>query len=175
MTARVASGRTPVTGPVAAVDPDVCAGSTARGRVPLVALLGRSETAFVAEFDRRIAGSEFCSLSLAHSRNVLRHLGDGPRRASQLVEVADISKQALSQQVAHLERGGYLTVAADPTDQRARILTLTPKGERAQVLVRRLFNEIEADWSAELGIADVEALRDVLTRLLDHHPSRGAC
>jgi DNA-binding MarR family transcriptional regulator len=143
--------------------------------LPLVSLLRRAEDAFIAEFDHRVAASEFCALSLAHSRNVLRHLGDGPLRASQVVERCGISKQAVSQQIAHLERNGYLTVAVDPTDQRARILTLTEKGVRAQCLVRRLFADIERDWAERIGADDAAALRRALGAVLSEEPADHRC
>lgn len=142
---------------------------------PLVGLLRRAEDRFVAEFDARMARSEFCSLSLAHSRNVLRHLGAGPRRASQLVGACEVSKQAVSQQIAHLERAGYLTSSADPADARARIITLTPRGQAAQQLVHRLFAEIEAEWSAQLGEAQATALRSALTELTTGQPHASTC
>ena len=152
--------------PVGDPSPDPSPAPATGDRVPLVALLRRAEDSFVTEFDRRVGESEFCALSLAHSRNVLRHLGAGPLRASQVVEACGVSKQAVSQQIAHLERNGYLAVAPDPSDQRARILSLTPKGVRAQCLVVRLFREIEDDWAEEIGHADAEAVRRGLTTLL---------
>ncbi len=133
---------------------------------PLVALFAAGERVFAAEFDRRMRETEFCALSLAHSRNILRHLGSGPRRASQLVQASDVSKQALSQQIAHLERNGYISVEPDPTDHRARILSLTDKGVSAQRLVKRLFAEIEADWAELVGESELDSVRTVLTRLI---------
>ena len=152
-----------------------CDGAPAEVRVPLVALLGRLEAAFIQEFDRRLRSSEFRALSLAHSRNVLRHLGGGPRRASQLVAACDVSKQAISQQIVVLEREGYLSVAPDPTDSRARVLSLTPKGERAQRLVRDLFVEIERDWAATLGGEDFETVRRLLSVMVEARPRSGSC
>lgn len=130
--------------------------------LPLVALLGGAHDAFVLEFERRLAAAGLPGVTLAHSRTVLRHLTTGPARASQLVEPCGMSKQAVSQQIGQLERGGYIAVRPDPADQRARLLTLTPAGEEAQRTVRRLFAEIEADWVADLGADDVAALRRVL-------------
>jgi len=145
-------------------DPGVTSGT----RTPLVALMRRLEGAYVAEFDRRLLDSEFCALSLAHSRNVLRHLGDGPRRASQLVELAGVSKQAISQQLTHLEHNGYVRIEPDATDQRARLVAVTEKGERAQRLVRRTFVEIEHDWAGVLGSEEqMVRLRTDLALLLD--------
>lgn len=134
-------------------------------RVPLVALAGRTENAFTAEFDRRIAHSQF-DLSLAHSRNVLRHLGAEPRRASQIAGLCGVSKQAVSQQINHLEQHGYIDSVPDPGDQRARLLSLTDKGREAQRLVKRLFVEIERDWADQLGIERFDQLRALLADLL---------
>lgn len=162
--------------PAGAVAPDGAVGCVDESELqPLVGLLRRAEDRFVAEFDARMAQSEFCSLSLAHSRNVLRHLGAGPRRASQLVGACEVSKQAVSQQIAHLERAGYLTSSADPADARARIITLTPRGQAAQQLVHRLFAEIEAEWSTQLGEAPMAGLRAALTDLTSAQPGSSAC
>lgn len=136
---------------------------------PLVALLGGLEAVFVREFDRRLKTTDMCALSLAHSRNVLRYL-DGPEhetvRASQLVARSGVSKQALSQQIAHLERNGYLVTGPDPKDHRARIVTATDRGREAQRLVKRLFAEIEQDWATIVGTEEMSALRGTLVALL---------
>lgn len=135
-------------------------------RIPLPALLGETVARFASEFDRRLAGSEFPDLSLAHSRNVLRHLGAGPRRASSLVAASGVTKQALSQQIAHLDANGFLSAEPDPSDHRARLLTLTDKGVRAQALVWRYFIEIEESWGETLGCDEMASLRRVLTALV---------
>lgn len=139
----------------------------APARLPLVALLSRLESAFVAEFDRRLSASEFGSLSMAHARNVLRHLADGPLRHGRLGELAGVSKQAISQQVAHLERAGLVAVTCDPVDQRGRVVALTERGLRAQCLVTRTFAEIEQDWDALLGPDEVPTARRCLAELLE--------
>ena len=135
------------------------------GDAPLVALLGRAEAAYAAEFDRRLRSSPFCALSLAHSRNVLQYLTEGPRRASQIVSQCDVTKQAVSQQITHLERQGYLITVTDPTDRRARLLRLTDHGIAAQKFVSRLFEQIDAEWETRLGGTAYAALRASLTDL----------
>lgn len=145
------------------------------GPQPLVRLLNRAEAAFVTEFERRVGESPFCTLSLAHSRNVLRHLAAGPLRTSRLVELSDVSKQAISQQIVHLEREGYLTVEPDPTDARAHVLGLTAKGQEAQRLVVTTFRQIEEDWAVRLGTDDLEHVRRVLDTLVRAYPRTTPC
>lgn len=136
-----------------------------RENMPLVALLGQAHDAFADEVDARLRASEFDGLSLAHSRNVLRHLLAGPRRASQLVTVCDVSKQAISQQLASLQRHGYVEVIPDPHDQRARLAGLTKRGRAAQALVAAALREVEEDWRAALGAETVDQLRAMLLRV----------
>lgn len=149
-----------------------CADDTAGARVPLPRLLAEAEAAFAAEFDQRMRLGEFATLSLAHSRNVLRHLGDGPRRARDIVGDCGVSKQALSQQIAHLAHDGYVRIEPDPADARARLVTLTPKGARAQQIIRGLFVDIENDWAAEFGADDLTTVRRVLVALLNRGRTR---
>lgn len=137
-------------------------------KAPLVALVAGVEAAFEAEFNRRMHASDMCALSLAHSRNVLRHLADGPKRASQLVELTGITKQALSQQIAYLADNEYVAVEPDPSDQRARTVALTDKGVEAQVRVKRYFVEIERDWARAVGPDNLATAREVLAALLVH-------
>src|SRR5699024_1513690 len=105
-------------------------------------------------------------------RSSRRHLADGPRRASHLVSQCGVTKQAVSQQIAHLERTGYVEVHPDESDQRARLVALTAKGACAQELVRRLFTEVEDTWVERVGEADAAALRRALGALID---DEGVC
>jgi len=144
---------------------DICNGPD--GNRPLSVLLSRAEALFLAEFDRRLADSDFADISLAHSANVLRFLNGGPQRASQFVGACGVSKQAVSQQIAQLEKRGYIHSEPDPQDQRARILSLSERGEAAQVFVRQIFGEVEESWGQQLGARDASSLRRILERLAD--------
>ena len=97
--------------------PSPLAGSCpGEGQAPLVNLLARAQASFVADFETRLRDSEIEGLSLAHSANVLRHLSEGPRRAREIVDRCGVTKQAVSQQIAHLERNGYVAVEPDAQD-----------------------------------------------------------
>lgn len=135
------------------------------GRMPLPALLTMAASRFGAEFDRRLHELGCETLSVSAARTVLRHLGAQPRRASTMVDDCGVSKQALSQQIAQLESSGLIKVESDPSDARARLLSLTPAGLEAQRSVLRLFDQIEGEWIAALGNTDIEGARRVLTAL----------
>lgn len=133
--------------------------------VPVAALLGAAREAFGAEFDARIKASEMNVLSLAHAHNVLRHLGNGPMRASAIVNRCGVTKQAVSQQIAHLQRNGFVRALPDPDDQRARLIELTDCGIAAQAVVKQLFADIERDWTTRIGQEHMATLREALAIL----------
>lgn len=145
--------------------PATIAGPATPERPPLVALLGHAHDAFAAEFDALLADTEFADVSLAHFRNVLRHLEAGPLRSSQIVGRCGVTKQAVSQQLAHLHTRGYVSLTPDPLDGRARLVALTEKGCRARARVHSLFAEIEGRWARVLGDDDVALRRALLTIL----------
>lgn len=134
------------------------------GDRPLVSLLAAARDAFAADFDERMKRSEFFNLSMAHATNVLRHL-EGPQQASRIVSVCGVSKQAVSQQISHLERNGYLTVSPHPTDHRVRVLHPTDRGRRAKAFAEQTLAEIETEWVASLGPADGPQVRRILMAL----------
>ncbi|MBW8824142.1 MAG: MarR family transcriptional regulator [Xanthomonadales bacterium] len=139
--------------------------------VPVAALLGAAKEAFGAEFDARIKASAMSTLSLAHAHNVLRHLGNGPLRASAIVGQCGVTKQAVSQQIAHLQRNGYVRTLPDPDDQRARLIELTECGHAAQLLVKQLFADIEREWTERIGKQQMATLREALAVIgADHMP-----
>jgi DNA-binding MarR family transcriptional regulator len=131
-------------------------------RLPLQELLARLYRAFTLEFEQGMAAAGHPELSLALGTNVLRFLdGDGTRLGA-LAELAGVSKQAISQQVAFLEARGYLTITPDPDDSRAKRVGLTKRGWESQEVARPLFATIERRWAQRLGKVELEQLRTSL-------------
>lgn len=141
--------------------------STFRFPFPLSTLLGRVQAIYTAEFDRRLAEAGMADLSLSLGTNVMRHLhGDQGIRLGSLVEMAGVSKQAISQQVAHLQARGYVLVETDPDDGRAKQVRLTDKGARSQQVSRPIFAALEKEWQQRFGATEIRDLRAVLERIL---------
>ncbi|TDD54414.1 MarR family transcriptional regulator [Saccharopolyspora elongata] len=94
--------------------------------------------------------------SPAQGVNVLRNLGEEPRSVGRLASMTGVSKQAISRQVAGLERAGYVRTEPDPADGRGRLVHLTDRGreerEVAQERVARLRERLER----ELGPDETE-------------------
>ena len=141
---------------------------------PLSTLLGRVQSLFTVEFDRRLAGAGFPDLSLALGNNVLRHLSvEEGLRVGALAELAGVTKQAISQQLAYLEHHGYVQLEVDPTDSRAKRARLTSRGGDSQKAARELFADVERDWRRRFGEEQLRTLRSCLEAILLAHGDTG--
>jgi DNA-binding MarR family transcriptional regulator len=81
-------------------------------------------------------------------------------RLTDLAERSGLTKQAVGEAVAELERKGYLERVPDPEDGRAKIIKLSERGVEAALTGQRLFAEIEAEWAERYGedrVADLRA------------------
>lgn len=135
-------------------------------RLPLSALLSQLLVAFTAEFEHELAVAGHQELSLALGSNVLRFLdGDEGLRVIQIAELAGVTRQAISQQVTHLEAIGQVETVVDPEDRRAKLVRLTPTGAATRDLCRPLFGEIERRWEQRHGDDVVKALRASLEQV----------
>ncbi len=87
-------------------------------------------------------------------------------RATELAAHARITKQSMGYLVDYLEARGYIERAPDPTDGRAKVVRLTPRGWAAIRTVRDAVREVESDWAVRIGVARVEQLRTILRDLV---------
>lgn len=93
-------------------------------------------------------------------------LAAGGLHASDLADRLNVSRQAVAQGIAALERHGYVTRVADPVDARARIIELTPRGRQALRVMRSNAVALEKRWEQLLGPERLGELRDSLQALL---------
>ena len=77
-----------------------------------------------------------------------------------------VSRQAVAQGIASLERHGYVTRVTDPVDARARIIELTPRGRQALRVIRSNALDLEKRWEVVLGSQRLRELRESLQMLL---------
>ena len=146
-------------------------------RLPLSALLSQVLSEFTTEFEQGIAAAGYPELSLSLGSNVMRFLSEDGLRIGIIAERAAVSKQAISQQITYLERHGYVAVEADPEDNRAKVVRLTPLGAETRDVCRPLFATIERQWQRRFSADTVRDLRDALEAMasqlddrLPHYP-----
>jgi DNA-binding MarR family transcriptional regulator len=93
-------------------------------------------------------------------------LAAGGLHASDLADQLGVSRQAVAQGVAALERHGYITRVPDPADARAQIIELTPRGRQVLRVMRSNAIDVERRWEHVLGPQRLGQLRETLGLLL---------
>ena len=96
---------------------------------------------------------------------VFQYLDDTGTTVSLLAERARMTKQAMAEQVRHLETHGYVRRVPDPTDGRAKLVLPTDLGNQVIEVAQSLAPEIEQRISALLGAERTSALRADLETL----------
>ena len=92
-------------------------------------------------------------------------IGPSGTRLSDLAAQAQVTKATAGFLVDQLERSGLVTRVPDPDDGRARLVTITDKGENAVRLAAEEVVAVEAEWTAHLGMRRMRQLRQTLTQL----------
>jgi len=135
-------------------------------RRTLGGLLRRVEEAARARVYERLGEAGFPDIRPAHS-SLLRNITEDGLRISELAERAQMTKQSMGYLADSLETAGYVTLASDPTDGRAKRVRLTPKGWAASDALVRLSVETEAEFAGLIGRAEMAQLRRLLEQLAD--------
>jgi DNA-binding MarR family transcriptional regulator len=102
---------------------------------------------------------------------VLRTLGAAPTTVSGLAEQLEISKQGAGQIVDDMERRGLIERKPDPTDGRARLLHLSPRGKETLAAARRFHQTYERRLRKAHGDAAIDAVRAVLGSMVGEERS----
>jgi hypothetical protein len=152
-------------------------------RLPLATLLSQTLVALTIEFDNEVERLlPHCTtnhgvsgpaipgalhrpwlVSLAMWANCLRFVGEQGIRVGELEQLARTPTN-----LNGMERWGYLTIAPDPADRRAKprksdwVIRTTPAGRMAQEVCLPLFAVVEDRWAARFGVAPVDRLRKSL-------------
>lgn len=133
--------------------------STHGQEVPLAFLIGAAFDASVRALHQRLPRMGYPDVRPAHCTNVFRLIDPDGTRPTVLAERAGVSPQAMGEFIDYLQQRGYLVRKPDPSDGRARLVQLTPKGDAAAAAARQAFADIDAQWTALLPPADEAALR----------------
>jgi DNA-binding MarR family transcriptional regulator len=96
---------------------------------------------------------------------VFEMLDPAGSRVADLARRARMSRQAMGELVDDLERLGYVERRPDPSDRRAKLVVLTPKGEAAMATGIAAVLALEARWAARLGDDMARLLREALVSL----------
>ncbi|HEX2214967.1 MAG TPA: MarR family transcriptional regulator [Mycobacterium sp.] len=108
-------------------------------------------------------------ITLAQSRLMqrldLRNVNSDGMRLTDLAEQARVTKQTAGALIDQLERSGYVMRTTDPTDARAKLVTLSDKGMAGCRVAGAEIAKLEDEWRAQLGAQRFEQLREALVAL----------
>jgi DNA-binding MarR family transcriptional regulator len=134
--------------------------------VPVAMLAARLQRASETDFFARLIESGHPELRMRHLL-VLQALESGGVRPGTLAAALGVSQQSASELVEELERRGYVGRGADPADRRARLVTLTAKGEDAVGEGYSILTTMEEEYAAHIGSANYLAARNAMIRLIE--------
>lgn len=112
-----------------------------------------------------VAAAGHPGLRPAHSP-VLRHLPARGGRVADIARSTGLAKQSVSYVVDDLVGLGYLRVAPDPEDGRAKRVQFTARGQKLLAALMEASREAEAELAQRLGVARVQQLRQILESAL---------
>jgi DNA-binding MarR family transcriptional regulator len=105
-------------------------------------------------------------IKASHSA-VFGQMGADGLRLSDLARGANMSPQAMGELVDELEGLGYLVRRPDPTDRRAKLITLTEAGRQCVAAGIDTIGDIERRITDALGARGHRELRRMLLKLLE--------
>jgi DNA-binding MarR family transcriptional regulator len=118
------------------------------------------------ELHRRIAERGHPHVRAPHG-DVFGFLDDAGTQVTELARRAQITRQSMTELVAHLERHGYVERVPDPADRRASLVRATARGREVYAIAREAVADIEREWTGKLGTAKMRRLRALLEELND--------
>lgn len=92
-------------------------------------------------------------------------IGPDGTRLTELAAAAQVTKQTAGFLVDQLEKAGYVERVPDPSDARARLVRLAPRGLEVVEVARGVEAEIRAAWEAHVGVSAYAELEATMARL----------
>jgi DNA-binding MarR family transcriptional regulator len=133
--------------------------------LPLIGLLAEVKDAISDELYTRLHEMGHGGIRPAHGCVFGFIDRGGGVRLTALADRSGLTKQAVGEAVADLERLGYVERVPDPSDGRAKIIRLTERGGQAAAAAEEIFADIERRFAAEVGDDRFEEFRDTLRRI----------
>jgi DNA-binding MarR family transcriptional regulator len=133
---------------------------------PLLRLLGLATRQLAADLNDKLIAAGVTDHRDSWN-NVMPHIPASGIRLTELAARAGMTKQAMAELVAEIERRGYIQRTTDPADRRAKIIEFTAKGWATVRVALSALGELEAETVDRLGEFSVGQLRGLLLEILD--------
>lgn len=133
-------------------------------RCNTVAMLGQAYSLLGFRIVDGVVGSGH-PIKPSHSA-VFAQIERNGSRLTRLAAGANITPQSMGVIVDELEEPGYVERRPDPSDRRAKLITLTVRGHEAVAAGEATVTGLEEDLVAILGEPGAQQLRRLLSRIL---------
>ncbi|HVC06103.1 MAG TPA: MarR family transcriptional regulator [Solirubrobacterales bacterium] len=133
-------------------------------QIPISGLLDITLEALLVEFGAELEAAGYGDIRPTHGC-VFRFVREDGMRLTELATLAGMTKQSVGEVVDDLSERGYVERIPDPDDRRAKLISLTEKGEVAQRIGYGLFAEIEARWAERYGADRLALMRELLEEI----------
>lgn len=128
-------------------------------------MLRSAWTELIDEVFEKLHAAGFTDLRPAH-RSILRELLVSNLRPSELAARLGLSKQAANDLVREFEAKGYVTLAPDPEDGRAKRIVATERGLRAGATAQASSDAVGRRWAELVGAERYAVFEDVLREIV---------
>lgn len=133
---------------------------------------------YVTRLDKDMESAGFPERRFAMNYVFALYAQPEPMTISEMGRQFDVSRQAASKLVGELRRDGYVETEVSPTDQREKVVVLTPKAIEYVTARRRAAAELDhaiAERIGEGGLIELErllhAVGEVSTAGLEYDPT----
>jgi DNA-binding MarR family transcriptional regulator len=96
------------------------------------------------------------------SSMIFSYLAPEGSRPADLARQIGVSRQAVHKTLNEMVEYGLVSLVPDPSDQRAKLVILTPLGRERVVMARRVLVELERELEARIGSERMAGLREAL-------------
>jgi DNA-binding MarR family transcriptional regulator len=93
---------------------------------------------------------------------ILLNIMVGERRAARLAANLGVSRQAMSQMLAEMEKRGLINFKADDEDKRAQVVLFSAESRDIRTAALRILARLEHELENRIGTKNVAALRKAL-------------
>ena len=135
-----------------------------------IAMLGRAYSLLGFQIVDGVVGAGYPQKP-SHSA-VFAQIRSGGNRLTDLARGANMTPQAMGELVDELEGLGYVERRPDPTDRRAKLIVLTPRGRQCIKAGIATIQGIENRLDEILGARGHATLRRLLSQLLSNNPGQ---
>jgi DNA-binding MarR family transcriptional regulator len=120
-------------------------------------------------FDRiNDAGLKDARLSHTHVTAYIKAEGS---RLTDLAAQARMTRPAMAEIVDDLQRLGIVERRPDPSDRRAKLITLTDEGWKAMRTAQAIIAQLEAEYAEIIGPERFESMCQAMQSLINEHPA----